>query len=134
MARDRTGQPQSGVLTADNPSQLAAQLRGRGWVVVEISRQAGRGPAIGGLLAGAGRLFRLPATRLDVELGMQQLATMVRSGLTLLSALRTAAEQARRRAMAEVWRRVADRIEEGSTFADALAAQGRLSPGTGPST
>jgi general secretion pathway protein F len=53
---------------------------------------------------------------------------MLRSGLTLLSALRTAAEQARRRSMANIWRNIAERIEEGASFADSLAAHSRLFP------
>ena len=128
MARDRSGQPQNGVLTADSPSQLAAQLRGRGWIVMGIESVTRPGATLGGLLQLANPSRWMPATRLDVELGMQQLATMLRSGLTLLSSLRTAAEQARRPAMARVWRQIAERIEEGSTFADALMAHGRLFP------
>jgi type II secretory pathway component PulF len=75
----------------------------------------------------AGRLSRagfwlnpanwLPATRFDVEMGLQQLATMIRSGLTLLSALKTASEQVRRPAMRRAWMGIYDRIETGSSFA-----------------
>jgi len=128
LARDSSGRPQSGTLAADNPSQLAAQLRSRGWIVMEVSNADQQALSIGRMLAMANPVRWLPATRLDVELGMQQLATMLRSGLTLLSSLRTAAEQARRPAMAKVWTLIAERIEEGSTFADALAAYGQLFP------
>ncbi len=128
QARDSGGRPQSGVLAADNPSQLAAQLRGRGWIVMEVSAARRRAPGIGRVLAAANPARWLSASRLDVELGLRQMATMLRNGLTLLSALRTAAEQARRAAMARVWTGVAEQIEEGSTFADALAAHGRLFP------
>jgi type IV pilus assembly protein PilC len=127
-ARDSSGRPQSGVLAADNVSRLAAQLRGRGWIVMEISSAGSQTAGVGRLLAAASPMQWLPATRLDVEFGMQQLATMLRSGLTLLSALRTAAEQARRPRMARVWTLVAERIEGGSTFADALAVHGGLFP------
>jgi type IV pilus assembly protein PilC len=116
------------MLAADNPSQLAAQLRSRGWIVMEVSAAGQRTPSIGRVLAAANPVRWLPATRLDVEMGLQQIATMLRSGLTLLSSLRTAAEQARRPAMGRVWTSVAERIEGGSTFADALAAHGRLFP------
>ena len=114
LARDSSGRPQSGTLAADNPSQLAAQLRSRGWIVMEVSNADQQALSIGRMLAMANPVRWLPATRLDVELGMQQLATMLRSGLTLLSSLRTAAEQARRPAMAKVWTLIAERIEEGS--------------------
>ena len=124
IARDRDGRDQSGVLAADSPGQIVAQLRGRGWLVVEVRGIDGPSPR----RARINPRRWLPATQLDVELGLQQLSTMLRSGLTLLSALRTAAEQARRPASALVWQQVAERIETGSTFADALAARGRLFP------
>jgi type IV pilus assembly protein PilC len=57
----------------------------------------------------------------DVEVSLQQLAVMLRSGLTLLAALRTVADQAARPRMADVWERVAERLQEGSNLADALA-------------
>ena len=127
-ARDKDGRPQTGVLAADSPSQLAAELRGRGWIVIDVEDSDQPTARLVQLSVWANPLSWLPATRLDVELGLQQLSTMLRSGLTLLSALRTAAEQSRRRAMAGIWRRIAERVEEGSTFADALAAHGRLFP------
>jgi type IV pilus assembly protein PilC len=46
---------------------------------------------------------------------------MLRSGLTLLYALRTAADNSDRRRLRKILLRVAERIEEGSSFADALA-------------
>ena len=127
IARDATGHTHSGVMDAESTSQLAAQLRGRGWVVLAVDA-AGRVSALASLARMVRPYHWLPATRLDVELAMQQIATMLRSGLTLLNSLRTAADQARRGAMARVLRRVAERIEEGSSFADALAADGRLFP------
>jgi type IV pilus assembly protein PilC len=48
---------------------------------------------------------------------------MVHSGLTLLSALRTVAEQARRPRAAALWRAVAGAIERGATLSDALASR-----------
>jgi type IV pilus assembly protein PilC len=128
IARDASGLPQSGVQTADNPGQLAAQLRGRGWVVMDISPAAPPGVSVAGVLSACHPRYWLPATRLDVELGLHQLATMLRSGLTLLSSLNTAAEQARRPAMAKVWRQVAHQVEDGSTLAGALGAHKRLFP------
>ena len=128
IARDASGQPQSGVLTAETPSQLTAQLRGRGWVVMDIAPAAGPGVSVAGVLRRCHPRYWLPATRLDVELGLHQLATMLRSGLTLLSSLNTAAEQARRPAMANVWRQVARQVEDGSTLAEALGSHRRLFP------
>jgi type IV pilus assembly protein PilC len=65
---------------------------------------------------------------MDIEVGMQQLASMLHNGLSLLSALRTVAEQARRPSAAALWRQVAEAIERGSSFSGALEAQRRRFP------
>jgi type II secretory pathway component PulF len=127
-ARDANGQPQNGVQAADSPGQLTAQLRGRGWVVLDIAPAAGSSLSVGAMLSRGHPRYWLPPSRLDVELGLHQLATMLRSGLTLLSSLRTAADQARRPAMANVWKQVARQVEEGSTLAEALGSHRRLFP------
>jgi type II secretory pathway component PulF len=61
-------------------------------------------------------------------MGCLQLATMLRSGLSLLSSLRTVADQSSRKRVGAVWDRVADRIERGSTFADALETEKKVFP------
>lgn len=128
LARDAAGRNQSGTLAADSVRQIADQLRGRGWIVVDIRAAASRSRQWLARLQLV-HLLRprrwLPATQLDVQLGLGQLATMLRSGLTLLAALRTAAEQSRRPAMAEIWRRLADRIETGASLAGAMAEERR---------
>jgi type IV pilus assembly protein PilC len=67
----------------------------------------------------------LPATGFDTELGLRQLATMLEGGLTLTTALKTCADQARRPAMALVWNDIFTRIANGQTFAEAAAAHPR---------
>jgi type IV pilus assembly protein PilC len=61
-----------------------------------------------------------------VEAGFRQLASMLASGLSLLAALRTVAEQARRPRAAFIWRSVAEQIEQGGTFAAAVAMHRRV--------
>jgi type IV pilus assembly protein PilC len=123
--RDANGRSQTGTLPASHTADLVRQLRSRGWVVLEV-RAAGRtGLGAGTKLAWLSPAQWWPATSLDVEVGLQQLAAMVRSGLDLLSALRTVAEQSRRPAMARVWQRVAEGIIEGASLAEALGAEGR---------
>ncbi len=121
--RDTAGIAQSGTLTASSMEMLTSELRRRGLLVldVEVVDYASKKPTIT-----ANPLTWLPASSLDVEMGFQQLASMLHSGLSLLSALRTVAEQARRVRAAAVWHDVADRIEQGATFAGSLAAQGAV--------
>lgn len=123
-ARDARGLPADGVATAGGADALAAELRGRGLLVLRIEPQAGEASRTATVTPDP-RTW-LPATRFDVEIGLQQLAAMVGSGLTLLGALRTAADQARRPRAAGVWRDVALRIESGDAMSGALEAHPRL--------
>lgn len=122
ITRDAGGASQSGTLVAASMEALTAELRGRGLLVVDVE-------ALTEKSAGAvtwNPATWLPATSFDAETGFQQLATMLHSGLSLLSALRTVAEQARRPRATATWNEVADRIEQGSSFADALASQEKV--------
>ena len=124
-ARDARGALQQGVATAGSAETLAAELRSQGFLILKIAPVAPpeRQPAFS-----FSPLAWLPMTRFDVEVGFQQLAAMLHSGLTLLVALRTVAEQARRARAAGLWRGVAERIERGDTLSGALAAEGRRFP------
>ncbi len=61
-------------------------------------------------------------TSFDVEMGLRQIASMVKSGVTLLFALRVASDQSSGRSAAKAWKKVADRVFAGESFASALAA------------
>ena len=64
----------------------------------------------------------------QLELGFHQLATMLRSGLSLLAALRICARQLQAGCRAaRLWSRVADEIERGASFSSALERTGALS-------
>ncbi|RYD55922.1 MAG: type II secretion system F family protein, partial [Verrucomicrobiaceae bacterium] len=123
LTRDTSGLSQSGTLTASNMEMLTAELRRRGLLVLDVEVVDSVSKK---LTVTANPLTWLAATSLDVEMGFQQLASMLHSGLSLLSALRTVAEQARRVRAAIVWHDVADRIEQGATFAGSLAAHGTV--------
>lgn len=126
IARDSSGRPQAGELDADNPGALVTELRTRGWVVLDVKEAAGASRY--DWVQWLNPFNWLPPGKIDVEISFAQIASMLRSGLTLLSAIKTAGEQARRRSMTRVWERVYERIEEGSSFANALAAHPRCFP------
>ena len=118
-ARDAQGRDSRGSRDAATADALVAQLRGEGLLVLSISGLAETESARPPLR------LRLPSrgpSRLDVELGMQQLSAMLHSGLTLLSALRTVAEQSGRRRVAALWDDLRDRIERGEPLSDAMHA------------
>ena len=123
ISRDMTGAMRTTTLAAGNPEMLTAELRSRGLLVLEVKEIATRSAVT---RPGLDPRTWLGMASFDVEIGFQQLASMLRSGLSLLAAMRTVAEQARRLRAASVWNNVADRIEQGSSFTDALAAHGRV--------
>ena len=117
-ARDRMGRPQVGTQEAPSAAHLAESMRARGWLVIAVEVADGTDSE---LAAALDPRLLLPIRSLDVELALQQVAVMLRSGLTLLNALKTAADNADRLRLRRILHRVAERIQEGSSFADALA-------------
>src|ERR1700759_302308 len=123
-ARDNAGRTQSGVAASGSAMALAGELRQRGLLVLDVKED----------IEAPRRSFSLnpfdwlPPTPFRGGNGMQQLASMLRSGLTLLSGLKTVSEQARRPRMAAIWRDVYERIEEGASFSVALSAHKKRFP------
>ena len=124
-ARNSQGEPQQGVASAGTAEALAGELRQRGLLVLRIEPVAAPETASAFSL---NPLSWLPPTSFDIEIGLQQLAAMLHSGLTLLTALRTVAEQARRHRAAAIWQNVAESIERGATLSNALVTHPRHFP------
>lgn len=122
-ARDGQGASHSGATVAPSMEILAAELRERGLLVLELNPVSEATSKRGVTL---NPLTWLPATSFDVEVGLQQMAAMMHSGLSLLASLRVVGEQARRPRATQIWTGVAERIEEGATFSSALAAQPKI--------
>jgi len=113
---DASGARFSGELESASSSAAAAELRGRGLVVITVEEAQSSASTRGWTPSEL-----LWIRSLDIEISLYQLATLLRSGLTLLSALRLVAEQAERGRLRRVWDEVVVTIEGGRTFADALA-------------
>lgn len=115
-ARDTSGKWHKGTETADNSSGLAGALRGRGLSLV--TAQAAEGEKSD---AKPGRGWGiLPPMGLDIELGLLMIANMLDGGLTLMAALKTCADQARRVRMAKIWDDIHDQVAAGHAFAEAM--------------
>lgn len=106
---------------AESPADAAAQLRAEGLLVLDVKAAREGGASVPGWHPA----WLVPMTGFDVEMGLRQLASMLRSGVSLLQGLRTVEEQARSPRAARTWRRVRGRVFAGETFADALDAEGR---------
>lgn len=119
--RDRHGETRQISRAAPSSSAFAEDLRGEGFVVLSIvEAEAPRQNA-----AKPRRRFFRRMPSFDVEMGLRQLASMLASGVTLMLALRTVAEQAATRRAGAVWSDVADAILAGTSFSQALARDGR---------
>lgn len=119
--KDAGGLRRSILREAGSAAAVATELRAEGYLVLEVA------PAKvpGALPARFHPSWLLPMTSFDVEMGLRQLASMLKSGVSLLMALETVGEQARRPRAGLAWRRVRDRVLAGDAFAAALTAQGR---------
>ena len=115
-ARDSAGNRQNGSMDGTSATAVAAELRGRGWLVLGVEENVETN-----LDEGFHPLGWLPVRSIDVEFSLHQLATLLRSGVTLLAALRLIAEQSERRRMRHVWREVIDSVESGHAMGESLA-------------
>ena len=78
------------------------------------------------LLAKLNPFYWLPPRSLDIEMSLQQMAVMLRSGLTLLATLKTLGEHSQRPAMRRVWDDVARRIQQGASLGEAMSSHARF--------
>jgi len=128
-AMDPHGQRLSGWIEADNQSAAATQLRAQSLLV--LSLEAGGKANAGTRHLGAGWFLRrpLPIRTQDKILLLEQLALLLKSGLTVVDALDACRRQTRKPLMARILTRLIEAVERGEKFSSALARQrGFLSP------
>ena len=118
-ARDPDGVRRTVTREADSRDEFMASLRAERYVVfsVEEVKKAGAPPPKWH------PAWLKPMTGFDVEMGLRQLATMLRSGVALLSALDTVEEQSPCPRAAAAWRRVRESVFAGGSFAGSLEKQ-----------
>lgn len=117
---DKSGNRRKTELSAASESDAAAILRDAGAIVLSV-KQIGSGRDE---IAEKHRPF-LRLRSFDTEIGFRQLSSMLRSGVTLLEALETVADQSFSTRARISWLTVRSGIASGRSFAAALEAQGR---------
>lgn len=120
-ARNPAGRPQRGIQEAPSAPALVSLLRGRGWLVMDVRAADTNSRSLRDWLALLNPFSWLPPRSAHVELALQQITIMLRGGLTLLASLKTVAEYARHQGLRRIWTEVADKIQRGSSLADAMA-------------
>ena len=112
-ALDLAGVPTKGEMEAGDKQAVAAQLRSKGLIVVDIEEQV---PASAGdILA---RFRRVKPDELVIA--TRQLSTMVNSGMSLLRSLYVIEEQTENDKLREIFVEVRKDVEAGLALSDAL--------------
>src|ERR687898_1216804 len=113
-ALDLAGASTRGEIEAGDKQAVAAQLRSKGLIVVDIEEQI---PAnAGDILA---RFRRVKADELVIA--TRQLSTMVNSGMSLLRSLYVIEEQTENDNLRDIWIEVRKDVEAGLALSDSLA-------------
>lgn len=123
----RGGELVRGVLEAANHGAAVRELRRQGLVVLSVEltdADAEVGVALGTSVNRLSAGFRKD----DVVALCQQLAVMLKTGVPLAEALKTFAEQARKREVREIVQRIHDEVCEGDDFSKALSKWPRVFP------
>lgn len=115
-ARDASGKLISGKLEAINSSTVADKLREMGYFVVSIEEQRVKSA---NLDADLFDVFSRVTSR-DLVIFNNQLATMIGSGLTLVTSLNILCQQVENKKFQEVLKKVRDDVESGISFSAAL--------------
>jgi type IV pilus assembly protein PilC len=112
--RDSAGVKKEILLNADSQIQAVEKIRADGFLVLGIVPVEEKEPAF----LNPARFLRMSS--FDVEIGLRQIASMLRSGVPLLESLQTTQEQGRNFKTKKTWREVYEKILSGSSFGDAL--------------
>src|ERR671919_2413284 len=112
-ALDLSGSSTKGEMEAGDKQAVAAQLRSKGLIVVDIEELVPT--SAGDILA---RFRRVKSD--DLVIATRQLSTMVNSGMSLLRALYVIEEQTEADKLREVWIDVRKDVEAGLALSDAL--------------
>lgn len=130
---NQAGRPTRGTVTAEGPRAARTKMRATGVFLTELSESEGdvataavtsTASASRGLNFEFNLPVRIPA--LEKAMATRQLATLVNAGVPLVEALAALVEQTEHRALKAVFARVRERVNEGSTLADALVSTGRF--------
>jgi type IV pilus assembly protein PilC len=112
-ALDLSGSPSKGEMEAGDKQAVAAQLRSKGLIVVDIEEQT---PASAGDI-----LSRFKKVKADeLVIATRQLSTMVNSGMSLLRSLYIIEEQTENDKLREIFIEVRKDVEAGLGLSDAL--------------
>ncbi|HSB20823.1 MAG TPA: type II secretion system inner membrane protein GspF [Anaeromyxobacteraceae bacterium] len=124
-ALDEKGRPQSGLREADSPKSLRSALRRDGIFLTEVLGQK-EAAAVQKRDVSVRRFVGRRISAEDVAITTRQLAVLVGAGIPLVEALTALVDQVDHQRMKRVIGDVKQRVNEGSSLADALGAQAKV--------
>jgi general secretion pathway protein F len=123
IARNMTGEKVSGRVTAGSEREAVATLSARELFPIDVAAEKETKSRFGGRVSG-----QLMSTTYS------QMASLLRSGVPLLRTLRVLRDQSSNKTLTAVLSEVHDRVEDGSTVADAMVRHPRVFNEMGVST
>src|SRR5438067_2389302 len=141
VALDARGQEATGLVEAASTNAAITQLRQSGYFPTSVIEEAISGPDGQEARRRAAKVARTTKPRVKKGIVLferkkvsskvlmiftRQLATLIDSGLPLLRSLNVLAKQERDKVMRNTINKVADSVQSGSTFSDALALHPRI--------
>lgn len=115
-ARDKSGKPINGTLEAPHRGIVADKLRAMGYFVISIFEEKKQELALN---ADIFEKFNRVKSR-DLVIFNNQLATMISSGITLVTSLNILSQQVENKKLQRVIAKVRDDVEGGASFSGAL--------------
>ena len=133
-ALDSKGKEVQGEIEAENQSAAIARIREKSLFPSKVAPVAGGGaaPAKKAKSGGMNMEIKMPkflqgrVKTKDLTVFTRQMSTLVNAGLPLMRAIRVLQRQEKNAALKDALSQMADSIESGSTFAEALAAHPKI--------
>jgi general secretion pathway protein F len=116
------GRPVSGVVDADNARTARAKLRSQGVFPTEITEEEGRQAVSVSIRKWMPSLGGRKMKPTELSLMTRQLSSLLGAGVQLVDAIGTLSDQSSRPMVKKMLSQVRERVREGSSLADALAA------------
>ncbi len=116
--RNQNARPVSGLVEADSPGAVAAQLADGGIVPISIEPARSESTSVGAFFAG---LRRTKMRSTDLAMLARQLYSLTRAGVPILRSILSVAESARTPEMTETLSTVHEALRSGRTLAASLA-------------
>lgn len=121
------GKEVRGLLDADSPKTLRALLKKDGIRIVEHKEESADKKAKAGRSGGVSRATEIDLKRFtervsvsDIALTTRQLATLLKSGITLIESLTAIVDQVSNEKLKRVYGQIKSDVNEGSSLADAM--------------